>query len=37
METNASNEQTGSLGLGARFAGFVASTFATISLMVLFA
>ena len=37
METSTGGQLTQSLGLGVRFAGFLASTFATISLMVLFA
>ena len=37
MQTSTGDEPARSLGLGARFAGFLASTFATVSLMVLFA
>lgn len=37
MDMKTDERQPVGLGLGARFAGFFASTFATIGLMVLFA
>ena len=37
MQTMAGEVRAGAMGIGTRLAGFVASTFATISLMVLLA